>query len=165
MRALAVAALLLTGCALPPADLGEAGAGEAAFVREVAASRSPVPVAGQVGNWQVSGIYAGDVDGCARVTLRWLALRRETHHAVCNGQVREIHALAPALPQSAALTRLRHDSARNAWAQGVAVTGRFEDYTLEAVPVGPADGQGCRSIEDRVLYEGLLVDRRRVRIC
>lgn len=112
------------------------------------------------------GRYGGVMeDGCHRVSVYVVQHKSTTDYRVCNGTVLGINEVAPALPKHDRLDATRLSVARAAWAKGEPANVLTQGYLIEAAPVGPPDGQGCRMIEDRVVQGPQLIDLKQRKIC
>lgn len=159
-------ASVVSACSALPAIFSVGQNPQDVFLQDVASQRSHVPLDGNIGNYRVRGLFLGDQNGCQRVALEWTDIRRTTQHLVCAGNIARLDTEpVPAMPRSPDIDRIRQSVARSAWASGTLARGRFENYAIEAIAVGPADSNGCRRISDRVLYEGALVESRQVLVC
>lgn len=159
-------ACIISACSALPSLLSEGPPPQDIFLREVADQRSHVPLDGNIGNYRVRGLFLGEQKGCRRVALEWIDVRRTTQHLVCADEIVRLDTEPiPAMPRSTDIERIRQSVARSAWVTGTLARGRFENYAIEAIAIGPADSNGCRHISDRVLYEGALIESRQVLVC
>jgi len=114
----------------------------------------------------LQGYYGGRTDdGCHRVTIRNIQHKHTAQYRVCGDLVLGLNEPIPALPPAHEINPVRDSVSRAAWSSGAPVSAPSGAYMVEAVPVGPSDGQGCRTVEERVTFSNQTVDLRRRRIC
>lgn len=114
------------------------------------------------------GTYGGtSSNGCERVRLQLAdRTRHEWHYLVCNQRdVTEINKVAPLPPKGPRLDQMFDSLSNAAWRTGRRQTMRFEAYELEAEPVGPESRRGCSLIDQRVIWNDVLVDYSSSRVC
>jgi len=164
-------AALLAGCASLPPTSGpdrriEAvnDAGRAQFVLTVANARSSLD--GLVDGMLWRGVYGGESSrGCARVRLSLADRNNEWHYLVCGQEVLEIMDVAPKPAKDIRIVVALDSLTRAAWRSGRVQRMPHGAFELEAEPAGPPSFGGCRQIDQRLIYQDMLVDVREERVC
>lgn len=112
------------------------------------------------------GYYGGRLDhDCHRVSVHTVQYRRTEHYKVCGPLVLAVNQVAPRMPPENELGPMRTSLSKAAWASGKAQAADLGEFSLEAIPIGPADGAGCRIVEERLTYGSQLVELREQRVC
>lgn len=166
-----LAVAVLAGCANLPQSSGpdrrlEAvnDAGRAQFVLTVANARSSLD--GLVDSMLWRGVYGGEsARGCARVRLSLADRNNQWHYLVCGQEVLEIMDVAPAPAKDVRIVVALDSLTRAAWRSGRVQRMPHGVFELEAEPVGPPSFGGCRAIDQRLIYQDMLVDVREEKVC
>lgn len=113
------------------------------------------------------GVYGGtNKDGCARVRLNMVDRpKHEWHYVACEGKVTEIRDVAPEPPRDHQIVAVLDGLTHAAWRTGRAQRMPYEAFELEAELVGIDGFGGCWMIEQRMLYQDMIVDVRLDRTC
>lgn len=167
-----IASLAFGGCGEIPKSTGQnykiraiTDDNQARLVLAVAHARSSLDLVDGRMLWR--GVYGGEsLDGCARVRLNLVRHpEHKLHYLVCDRDVREIMDVAPEPGRDTQIVAVLTSLSRAAWRTNQVQKAPFNGYELEAEPVGPASINGCRLIEQRMLYEDMVVDIREERVC
>lgn len=114
----------------------------------------------------MKGYYGGRLpDGCHAVAVQTNEFKGTNHFRVCPGGVSEVGVLAPAAPKGKRFDTVSDSLARAAWSSSMPQISELDGYLIEAVPVGPADAQACRFVEERTRHQDSIVQIRTRRIC
>lgn len=174
MRMLAgiAAAAILVGCAeLPrttssgPEIRAETDSAKTTLAGAVARARTSLDNVDGHTLWR--GVYGGEsAHGCSRVRLNIVEKpAHQWHYLVCGVDVREIRDVAPEPPRDKRLIVVLNGLTQAAWRTGRVQRMPYDGYELEAEAVGPSSFGGCRLVEQRLVYQDMLVDVREERVC
>jgi len=166
-----LAAALLAGCAnLPPTSEPDRrieavnDADRAQFVLTVANARSNLD--GLVDGMLWRGVYGGESSrGCARVRLSLADRNNQWHYLACGQEVIEIMDVAPEPAKDIRIVVALDSLTRAAWRSGRVQRMPHGAFELEAEPAGPPSFGGCRQIDQRLIYQDMLVDVREELVC
>jgi hypothetical protein len=91
--------------------------------------------------------------------------RHKWHYLVCGGEVLEILDVAPEPSRNKQIIVILDSLTKAAWRTERVQRLPYEAYKLEAEPAGPPSFGGCRIVEQRLLYQDMLIDLRDQRMC
>lgn len=167
-----VATFLLTACAdLPrnsapgPEQRAVGEPGRAGLVLTVARARASLNMVNGRMLWH--GEYGGEsASGCERVRLNLVNKpEHQWNYLACGTDVKEILDVAPEPARDSRIVMVLESLSQAAWRADRVQRMPYEGYVLEAEPIGPASWGGCRQIEQRLVYQDMLVDVREEKVC
>jgi hypothetical protein len=167
-------ALAMMGCASSPgvredtpknvSHLFEATTPSHILAREIATFRASLTSFS--GKMEMEGIYAGSNRmGCERATVMLGKKKYAQHFLVCQNAVREINSVAPSLPKDRQLEKMRAAQVAASVQSGTTITRYHHGYEIQTEPRFIPGTPKCVRVEDRILYEDMLVDLVIHRVC
>ena len=135
------------------------------FVQSVA--RAQTRLDGQVDGMRWHGLYGGTtVHGCARVRLSLVGNpKHDWHYLACGREVFEIMDVAPKPVHDPQIAVLLDGLSRGALRTDRVQRMPYGGYELEAEAAGPTSSGGCRIVEQRLIYQDMVIDVREERLC